>query len=72
MEIKFGDVKITFPYEKYIVKHSMENPFSTMLLKSNQDFINAFFNKSPMDYYVEYKNMMDKFANMSNPGKNEE
>ncbi len=75
MEIQFGDIKIKVPYEKYLLKHSMENPFGTMFSKSNQDFFNAFFKRTPKDYihyFEEYKKHMDKFAKMSKPGKSEE
>lgn len=75
MEIKFGDIKITVPYEKYLIKHSMENPFGTMFSKSNQDFFNAFIKRTPTDYtnyFEEYKKLMEKFAKMSKPGKSEE
>lgn len=75
MEIKFGDIKIEVPYEKYLLKYGMGNPFNAMSSKSNQDFFNAFFRKAFTDYanYLEeYRKWMEKFANMSNPGKSEE
>lgn len=64
MKIQFGDIKITVPYEKYLLKHSMENPFGTMFSKSNQDFFNAFSKRTHTDYihyFEEYKKCMDKF-----------
>ena len=75
MEIKFGDIKITVPYEKYLLKQSMENPFGPMFSKPNQDFFNVFFKRAPIDYtnyFEEYKKWMEKFSKMGKPGKSEE
>lgn len=75
MEIKFGDIKITFPYEKYLLKHSMENPFEAMFSKPGQDFFNAFFKRASTDYnnyFEEYKKFMEKLIKMSKPDKSEE
>ncbi|HEX2944868.1 MAG TPA: hypothetical protein VHT96_02810 [Clostridia bacterium] len=76
MEIKYGNVKITVPYEKYLLKHGMENPFGTMFSKRNQDLFEAFFKRAAADYanhLEEYKKWMDKFAaEMSKPEKSEE
>lgn len=71
MEIKFGEIKVSFPYEKYVLKHSMENPFGSMLFKPNQEFFNAFFKKASMNYYDEYRSWMEKLLNTGKPGKSE-
>jgi hypothetical protein len=76
MEIKYGNVKITIPYEKFFLKHSMENPFGAKFSKRNQDFFDAFFKRAAADYtnyFEEYKKWMDKFVDgMSKPDKSEE
>ncbi len=75
MEIQFGDIKIEIPYEKYWLKHSMENPFGMMFSKSNHDFFNTFFKRMPVDYanyFEEYRRCMEKFIKMSKPDKSEE
>lgn len=75
MEVQFGDIKIEIPYEKYLLKHCMENPFGMMFPKPNPELFNAFLKGIPMDYakyFEEYKKHMEKFVKMSKPGKSEE
>ncbi len=75
MEIKYGNIKMTIPYEKFLLKYSMENPFGAMFSKRNQDF-EVFFKKAAADYasyFEEYRKWMEKFVGeMSKPGKSEE
>ncbi len=75
MEMKFGDIKITVPYEKYLLKYKMENPFGAMFSKRNQDFFDEFFKRAQQDYInfaEEYKRRMEKFVKTSKPDKSEE
>jgi hypothetical protein len=75
MEMKLGDIKITVPYEKYLLKYKMENPFGTMFSKRNQDFFDEFFKRAQQDYInfaEEYKRRMEKFVKPSKPDKSEE
>lgn len=40
MKIRFGNVSIEFPYEKFLKDFgSIQNPFGTMFPKSSQDFL---------------------------------
>ena len=76
MEINFGDIKITIPYEKYFFKYSIEKPFGAMFSKHKPDFFEASFKRAAADYtnYIEeYKKCMGKFVfGMNKSGKSEE
>jgi len=76
MEIIYGDIKITIPYEKYFLKYGMKNAFGAMFPKHNQDFFGTSSKRATADYtnyFEEYKKWMERFVvKMSKPGKSEE
>ena len=69
MKIKFGNVSIEFPYEKFLKDlGSMENPFGARFPKSSQDFYKAFSKMTPSsfsDYFEDYRKSMEKHIKMS-------
>lgn len=76
MEIKYGNIKMSIPYEKFLLKYSSGNPFGAMFSKRSQDLFETFFKKAVADYtnyFEEYKKWMDKFvAEMSKHDDSEE
>lgn len=72
MEIKFGNIMIEVPYEKYLMKSMMrKNPFDSMFSKTNPGFSGNLLNKPPVsmtDYFEGFAKMMRKFTKMRKPG----
>lgn len=72
IKIKVGNTKIKFSYGDFLRKLSSgENPFETIMSKSNLDFYYKLYGNMPqnmMNYYKELSKVFAKYLDISKPG----